>query len=160
MASYNRPFSHKETLAATYVRKCSWLGSIFDKKHKMWDQLTTSWSLDRAEKHYSLKEQPLNMPLGSQNPYAKRAYSREVMHGSNNTWGKKKRLLIEQKEKHTKSSCLEFQPIICLAGVRLHVCTTCHCPLISEPCMLTLPYLLVCNACMHIKQGSFYFAGL
>ena len=51
-----------------------WLGSIFDKKHKMWDQLTTFWSLDRAEKHYSLKEQPLNMPLGSQNPYAKRAY--------------------------------------------------------------------------------------
>ena len=41
----------------------------------MWDQLTTFWSLDRAEKHYSLKEQPLNMPLGSQNPYAKRAYS-------------------------------------------------------------------------------------
>ena len=40
----------------------------------MWDQLTTFWSLDRAEKHYSLKEQPLNMPLGSQNPYAKRAY--------------------------------------------------------------------------------------
>ena len=65
-----------------------------------------------------------------------------------------------QKEKHTQSSCLEFQPIICLAGVRLHVCTTCHCPLISEPCMLTLPCLLVCNACMHIKQGSFYFAGL
>ena len=30
--------------------------------------------IDRAEKHYSLKEQPLNMPLGSQNPYAKRAY--------------------------------------------------------------------------------------
>ena len=40
----------------------------------MWDQLTTFWSLDRAEKHYSLKEQPLNMPLGSQSPYAKRAY--------------------------------------------------------------------------------------
>ena len=40
----------------------------------MWDQLTF-WSLDRDEKHYSLKEQPLNMPLGSQNPYAKRAYS-------------------------------------------------------------------------------------
>ena len=40
----------------------------------MWDQLTTFWSLDRAEKHYSLKEQPLNMPLGSQNPYAERAY--------------------------------------------------------------------------------------
>ena len=40
----------------------------------MWDQLTTFWSLDRAEKHYNLKEQPLNMPLGSQNPYAKRAY--------------------------------------------------------------------------------------
>ena len=40
----------------------------------MWDQLTTFWSLDRAEKHYSLKEQPLNMPLGSQNPYAKRAF--------------------------------------------------------------------------------------
>ena len=37
----------------------------------MWDQLTTFWSLDRAEKHYSLKEQPLNMPLGSQNPYEK-----------------------------------------------------------------------------------------
>ena len=40
----------------------------------MWDQLTTFRSLDRGEKHYSLKEQPLNMPLGSQNPYAKRAY--------------------------------------------------------------------------------------
>ena len=40
----------------------------------MWDQLPTFWSLDRAEKHYSLKEQLLNMPLGSQNPYAKRAY--------------------------------------------------------------------------------------
>ena len=40
----------------------------------MWEQLTTFWSLDRAGKHYSLKEQPLNMPLGSQNPYAKRAY--------------------------------------------------------------------------------------
>ena len=61
--------------ANCHVHKCSWLGSIFDKKHKMWDQLTTFWSLDRAEKHYSLKEQPLNMPLGSQNPYAKRAYS-------------------------------------------------------------------------------------
>ena len=37
----------------------------------MWDQLTTFWSLDRAEKHYSLKEQPLNMPLGIQNPMQK-----------------------------------------------------------------------------------------
>ena len=53
----------------------SWLGSIFDKKNKMWDKLTTFWSLDRAKKHYSLKEQPLNMPLGRQNPYAKRAHS-------------------------------------------------------------------------------------
>ena len=70
----NKPFSHKETLHGCHVHKCSWLGSIFDKKHKMWDQLTTFWSLDRAEKHYRLKEQPLNMPLGSQNPYAKRAY--------------------------------------------------------------------------------------
>ena len=40
----------------------------------MWDQLTTFRSLNRAEKHYSLKEQPLNMPLGTQNPYAKKAY--------------------------------------------------------------------------------------
>ena len=46
----------------------------------MWDQLTTFWSLDRAEKHYSLKEQPLNMPLGSQNPYAKRAYCNKIFH--------------------------------------------------------------------------------
>ena len=49
----------------------------------MWDQLTTFWSLDRAEKHYSLKEQPLNMPLGSQNPYAKRAYFRTFLRGNN-----------------------------------------------------------------------------
>ena len=76
ITGHNRPFSHKETLAAT-VHKCSWLGSIFDKKHKMWDQLTTFWSLDRAEKHYSLKEQPLNMPLGSQNPYANWGYYAE-----------------------------------------------------------------------------------
>ena len=47
---HNRPFSNKETLAATYINACSWLGSIFDKEHKMWDQLTTFWSLDRAEK--------------------------------------------------------------------------------------------------------------
>ena len=52
----------------------------------MWDQLTTFWSLDRAEKHYSLKEQPLNMPLGSQNPYAKRAYYRLGGAGLQQSW--------------------------------------------------------------------------
>ena len=52
----------------------------------MWDQLTTFWSLDRAEKHYRLKKQPLNMPLGSQNPYPKRAIAKRAITNLNSLY--------------------------------------------------------------------------